>query len=447
MRRQVIPILLVLAALGAALLPAAANATPAGRTTLYPLPKGTEAEALTVGAGGYLWFAGVRHGSHPSNVIGWITPNGKVHEYKVPESSSALGIGGLTPGSEGGMYFTEPAANRVGRLTADGLFGGFKVSTPEARPTGIVAAPGGYLWVSLEGVGKVVRLGPTGLANEFPLPAGLEPAAIALGSDGAAWTVDSGTGTVTRISASPGRTISFPIAEASKKFSPRTTFSDIVAGPDGKLWMSQSDGPHIATVEAREANPHFIQYTIPAIGEGTMLVSNGPRGDIWFAGGSVIGSLATHGVEVGEVACAVPSCEGPIRALAQGPKGTLWFALAGNLGRFQPPALHVELSKGSRRLSGKAMPLRVECRGGAAGETCAGKVEVFLRHGPAAVVSRPLGRAPFQIRALKRHLLNVPLAASARRSLAAQGYLKIRVVVKLAGKVVANRRYLLRGGR
>jgi virginiamycin B lyase len=215
MRRLVLVFVVVLAALGAALLPAAASATPAGRTTLYPLPKGTEAEVLTVGAGGYLWFAGVHHGSQPSNVIGWLTPNGKVHEDAIPESGSALGIGGLTPGSEGGMYFTEPAANRIGRLTPDGSFGGFTVSTPAARPTGIVAAPGGYLWVSLEAAGKVVRLSPTGLANEIPLPAGLKPAAIALGSDAAAWTVDSGTGMVTRISASPGRTISFPISEAS----------------------------------------------------------------------------------------------------------------------------------------------------------------------------------------------------------------------------------------
>ncbi|HEY5332222.1 MAG TPA: hypothetical protein VIJ21_01635 [Solirubrobacterales bacterium] len=445
--RRLVLILVVLAALPGALLPTVAGATPAGRTTLYLLPKGTEAEVLTAGAEGYLWFAGVHHGSQPSNVIGWITPNGKVHEDAIPDSGSTLGIGGLTAGPEGGMYFTEPAANRVGRLTPDGLFGGFTVSTPEARPTGIVAAPGGYLWVSLEAAGKVVRLGPTGLANEIPLPAGLEPAAIALGADAAAWTVDSGTGTVTRISASPGRTISFPISEASTKFSPRTTFSDIVAGPDGKLWLSQSDGPHVATVQARDAEPHFIQYTIPAIGEGTTLVSNGPKGDIWFAGASVIGSLATHGLEVGEVACAVPSCEGPIRALAEGPHGDLWFALHGELGRFQPPALHIELSKGSRHLRGRAMPLRVECRGGAAGETCAGKVEVFLRHGPAAAVSRPLGRAPFQIQVLKRHLLKVPVAAGTRKSLAAQGYLKIRIVVRLAGQVVANRRYLLRGGR
>jgi virginiamycin B lyase len=444
--RRLVPILLALAALGAALLPAAAGATPAGRTTLYRLGKGTEAEALAVGPESQLWFAGTRHGSRPANVYGQISARGIVHEYGVPESGAALGIGGLARGSDGYMYFTEPAANRIERASpGDGGVGGLTVPTPESRPTGIVAAPGGYLWVSLEGAGKVVRLGPTGLANEIPLPAGLEPAAIALGSDGAAWTVDSGTGTVTRISASPGRTISFPISGAGKKFSPRTTFSDVVAGPDGKLWMSQSDGPRVATVEALESATHFIQYTIPAIGEGTTLVSNGPKGDIWFAGGSVIGSIATHGVEVGEVACAVPSCEGPIRALAAGPKGTLWFALHGELGRFQPPALDVALSKGGRHLSGKAMPLGVECRGGAAGETCAGRVEVFLRHGPAAVVSRPLGRAPFKVRAMKRHLLTVPFDAGARKSLAAQGYLKIRIVVRLAGRVVANQRYLLRG--
>jgi virginiamycin B lyase len=444
--RRLVPILLALVALAGAMLPAAASATPAGRTTLYPLSKGTEAEALAVGPDGQLWFAGTRHGSQPANVYGRISTSGIVHEYGVPESGGALGVGALTRGSDGYMYFTEPAANRIERAAPNGGgVSGITIPTAESRPTGIVAAPGGYLWVSLEGTGKVVRLGPTGLANEIPLPAGLEPAAIALGSDAAAWTVDSGTGTVTRISASPGRTISFPISAASKKFSPRTTFSDIVAGPDGKLWMSQSDGPRLATVEAHEAATHFIQYTIPAIGEGTTLVSNGPKGDIWFAGASVIGSIGTHGLEVGEVACAVPSCEGPIRALAAGPKGTLWFALHGELGSFRPPALHVALSKGGRHLSGRAMPLGVECRGGAAGETCAGRVEVFLRHGPAAALSRPLGRAPFRVGAMKRHLLSVPIDAGARKSPAAQGDLKIRVVVRLAGKVVANRRYLLRG--
>jgi virginiamycin B lyase len=438
---------IVLAALFSALLPTVAGATPAGRTTLYPLPKGTAAEALAVGAGGHLWFAGVRHGSQPANVVGWISSSGKVHEFTVPNSSSALGVGDLTLGPGDEMWFTEPAANRVGHLAPNGQNGGFTVPTPESRPTGVVAAPGGGLWVSLEGAGSVALLSLTGKATELALPAGLRPGAITLGADSAAWTVDSGTGTVTRVSASPGRTISFPISEASKRFSPRTTFSDIVSGPDGKLWMSQSDGPYVDTVEAREADPHFIQYRIPAIGEGTTLVSNGPAGDIWFAGASVIGSLATHGLEIGEVACAVPSCEGPIRALAEGPEGDLWFALHGELGRFQPPALHVELSKGGRHLRGKAMPLRVECRGGAAGETCGGKVEVFLRHGPAAAVARPLGRAPFQIQVLKRHAVQVPLDAGARKSLAARGYLKIRIVVKLAGQVVANRRYLLRGGR
>jgi streptogramin lyase len=68
--RRLVPTVAVLVALGAGLLPAAAGATPVGRTTLYPLREGTEAEALAVGPEGYLWYAGSNRGARPSNVVG-----------------------------------------------------------------------------------------------------------------------------------------------------------------------------------------------------------------------------------------------------------------------------------------------------------------------------------------------------------------------------------------
>jgi hypothetical protein len=267
-----------------------------------------------------------------------------------------------------------------------------------------------------------------------------------LGPDSTPWVIDSGRATLTHRSA-PGTTITFPLPTKGGNFTARTANSDIVTGPEGDLWLSQSDGPFVARVEPRETKAEYTRYRIPTVGEGTSLISNGPDGDIWFAGGSVIGSISTRRTEGGEVACAVPGCEGPIRALSKGPEGALWFALGSDLGRFRPPALHLRLPKGSPHRNGKTVPVAIECRGGAAGDICDGKVELLLRQGSHKAVSRPLGQARFTIRTMKRHKVTLRLSDRALRLLSAQGDLRVRLVATVAGKVVANRKYLLRGGR
>jgi virginiamycin B lyase len=443
--RRLLLIVLVLAALCAALLPTSAGARPAGRSTLFPLRQGTEAEALAVGGEGDLWFAGVHHGRGAANVVGRISPNGAVHEYTVPNSGSALGIGGLAVGPEGDMWFTEPAANAVGRVSPTGHVEAFTVPAADSRPTGIVAA-GGFLWVTLEGAGRLVRLSPTGTAIEITLPTGSRPTAIAFASDSSVWAIDRETATLTRRPLE-GTAIIYQLPTEGGTFSALTTNSDIVGGPDGYVWMSQSDGPFVAKARAHGTQIHYVRYKLPMVREGTLLISTGPDHDIWFAGGTVIGSISTHGLEAGEVACAVVACLGPIKALAKGPEGALWFALGNSIGTFRPPALHVALQKGSPPRKGKTVPLAVECRGGAAGETCAGQVQLRLRLGPHKFDPRSLGRARFRVQAMRRRKVTVALTAHALELLKEKGYLRVSAVVKLGGKVVQKHKYLLRGGK
>lgn len=91
--------------------------------------------ALAVGPENYLWLAGINTGESPSNVVGRISPGGAVDEYAVPATAGVLGIGDLTRGAEGDMWFTEPAANRIERVAPTGHPEGFTLPTAGSLPT------------------------------------------------------------------------------------------------------------------------------------------------------------------------------------------------------------------------------------------------------------------------------------------------------------------------
>ena len=75
---------------------------------------------IAVGPENYLWFGGINTGESPGNVVGRISPAGAVDEYAISDTASVLGIGGLTRGPEGDMWFTEPAADRIERIKPTG---------------------------------------------------------------------------------------------------------------------------------------------------------------------------------------------------------------------------------------------------------------------------------------------------------------------------------------
>jgi streptogramin lyase len=426
--RRLVPIVAILAALCATAAPAAGAATPG----VVHLPDGTAAEALAVGPGGDLWFGGVRRGPGPANVVGRISATGAVDEYPVPNSGSTPGVGGLTLGPEGDMWFTQPAANRIERVAPGGSPEGFTLPKPGSRPTGITRL-GGALWATLEGVGAIARLKPVGEATEYTL-AGSRPTALTVGPDSALWLIDAGAPEVTR-KAPAGRSIGIPFTGFGG-----TRNTDIVSGPDGNLWLSQSDGPFIGRLEARIATSRYTRYKLP-IDEGTSLVSTGPRHDVWFASGGRIGSIATDGLSFGAPTCAVPGCA-TVKALAEGSEGSLWFAAGRVVGRFEPLPLAVSprgnlVAKGNRKAT-----TSLACTRGAAGQRCQGKVEILRRRD-----GTRLGSGRFGIVTSATRPVTLSLTRSAGAELTRDGGVAVRLVARLGGKVAAERYYLLRAAR
>jgi len=65
-------------------------------------------------------------------------------EYPIPTNGSLPG--GITPGPDGNLWFTEGIGNKIGRITPSGQITEFALSSPDSGPSDITTGPDGALW-------------------------------------------------------------------------------------------------------------------------------------------------------------------------------------------------------------------------------------------------------------------------------------------------------------
>ncbi|WP_443684586.1 virginiamycin B lyase family protein [Nonomuraea harbinensis] len=70
----------------------------------------------------------------------------------------------MVTGPDGALWFTEWAANRLGRITVDGAISEFEL--PGSEPHGLATGPDGAIWVAMES-GGLARVMPDRLAGRF----------------------------------------------------------------------------------------------------------------------------------------------------------------------------------------------------------------------------------------------------------------------------------------
>src|SRR5262245_17531238 len=106
---------------------------------------------ITTGPDGNIWASGPRFDPHTGAVVGdmieRISPQtGNVTTFNVGTTSSSPSS--ISAGPDGNLWFTEPDANEIGRITPAGQITLFHVPTSGSQPTGIVAGPNGNVWFS-----------------------------------------------------------------------------------------------------------------------------------------------------------------------------------------------------------------------------------------------------------------------------------------------------------
>jgi virginiamycin B lyase len=73
---------------------------------------------IALGPGGNMWF------TSPERVIGWISPQGAIQSFALPDAASDVAAG-----PDGNMWFTIPDANQVGKVTPTGAVTTYSTGT------------------------------------------------------------------------------------------------------------------------------------------------------------------------------------------------------------------------------------------------------------------------------------------------------------------------------
>src|SRR5215470_2927041 len=204
-----------------------------------------------------------------------------ISEFPLPPLNvvAPFGAVGITAGPDGNVWFADPTAHAVGRLTPAGQVTEFP--TPGIEADAITAGPDGNLWflnnaLTFSGSPAIGRITPAGQVTEFTLPDQLaEPGLITAGPDGNLWFTVNIYPTGEKV----GRiTPAGQVTEFSIPVPPGVTgqANDITAGPDGNLWFLH-DGILARITPAGVLTDHMAD----AVGTA---ITAGPDGNLWTAG-------------------------------------------------------------------------------------------------------------------------------------------------------------------
>jgi virginiamycin B lyase len=302
---------LVTALLGVLLLPASAGAIDE-----FPVPGGGDPGGITAGPDGALWFV-----EETSSEIGRITTAGVVtNEFPVsttpgpvpPDPALPSRLDQITPGPDGALWFTEPADNRIGRITTAGTITEFPLPVPGGDPEAISVGPDSNLWFTAPGLNQIGRITVGGTITMF---SGASPGAsdIASGPDGALWFTETGTNTIGRITTTGVVTNHYPVPTAASEP------SGITAGPGG-LWFTESVGNQVGFITTVGAVTEY-----PGTGAGPSAITAGRDGALWFteSEASTIGRITTGGLITNHFPTPTPASQPS--DMTTGPDGALWF--------------------------------------------------------------------------------------------------------------------------
>jgi virginiamycin B lyase len=240
-----------------------------------------------------------------------------ITEFPVPTLNSAPSF--IAAGPDGALWFTEPNANQIGRITTAGVVTEFPlpasgIPAAPSRPAGIVTGPDGALWFTDQGAGKIRRITTAGSVTEFNIPTPFShPTYITVGPDGALWFTESSGNKIGRLSRFDTSATEFPIAQSIG-----TQPQGITAGPDGMIWFFLANNEKIMRLDPSNGNLHEFDL-VAQMDQGSM--ARGPDGALWFTefNRGRVGRITTAGTLF-----EFPFATGPI-GITTGPDGALWF--------------------------------------------------------------------------------------------------------------------------
>ena len=285
----------------------------------FPVANTTGIVGITKGPDGAVWF------TNPSaSKVGRMTPNGSLTEYAVP-----VAVGPITLGPDGALWFAESYG--VGRITTAGVVSPEIVAEPflSGGPAGITAGPDGALWVAYNNlqIGRITMSGGTSTVFLSAVDNRSTLRSIAAGPDGALWFTIAPSGTVNGVLGpgnAIGRITTSGVVTVYNVPTPNSAPTEITQGPDGAMWFTEINANKIGRITTAGV---FTEY--PTQGSSPRGITAGPDGALWFTEvSSKIGRITTNGV-VTEYDHSL----GGGGDITTGPDGSVWFGGYAGIGR------------------------------------------------------------------------------------------------------------------
>jgi virginiamycin B lyase len=293
-----------------------------GAITEFPTAPGSRPLAIVAGPDGALWFTQVG-----ANRIGRMTTDGVVaNEWTAPTPNSQPD--GIAIGPDHSVWFAEVLGNKIGRLRPGGAIVEYSVPTEDSRPTEVAIGPDGHVWFTERGTAaapgeKVGKVDPsTGSVTEYDVRTDSRPLGIVAGPDGNMWFTQQAGNRVGRIS-----TVGVLLDEYEMP-QPNSSPFEPTVGPDGAIWFTQITGNRIGRLTVGGT---LTEYAVPTPGSQPNVIVSGPDPNpahsksLWFAetAANKIGRITTSGV-ITEFSIPSPTTQ-PI-GVAAGSDGHVWFA-------------------------------------------------------------------------------------------------------------------------
>jgi polyhydroxybutyrate depolymerase len=272
---------------------------------------------LAAGPDGSVWFTEFR-----ADMIGRISQSGALTQYKVPTADA--GPYQIAAGPHGSMWFTEYNTTKVGRVSPNGNVAEFRLRKPTSGGTGIIGSASGPVLMA-DPAGAIDRISAAGAISRTKVPSSFGfPFAIARLRSGTVWLSElTGYYEFSRHllsfrlgSGQPAQTVTLP-----------DRLSNIVAltpGPAGALWFADFGANQVG-----EVSP---SGRVRAFGDrspygGISDLTAGPDGDVWLTEQDGLVAQISPDGNVGELA--LPSPGSNPDGITTGPGRTLWIAETG----------------------------------------------------------------------------------------------------------------------
>jgi virginiamycin B lyase len=265
-----------------------AKITPAGTITDFPvICTGGQTVHITSGPDGNLWYTCSYDG-----IVGRMSLSGSVTPFPLPSGPSGARShpNGIAAGPDGHLWITEQSDNQILQIATDGTVSNqFPIPTANSQPTDIVLGTDGNLYFIEPYARKIGRITPAGVIAEFAITTSdINLTGIIPGPDGNVWFTESST----CFWPSGCTAYSYigkiePNGTVTEEYVNGLHIGSITAGSDGNLWFIVA-GFHWAGISAITpdgGNPPIGGYSLTDMGAGhcgfTSMTSGGD-GNIWF---------------------------------------------------------------------------------------------------------------------------------------------------------------------